>query len=149
MRPRPNIQITPNAQQHYQQQPQNAYAQQQQQQQQRLGQHESSVSLVDAELPTVNAAGRQALMQRLQERADRTVSPHAKCVALRNMFDGHAPDYDEAGIARDVRQEASRFGRVLRLVVERHSGAVFLQFDNPTSARNCRCAPFARRAMHV
>merc|ERR1712146_387981 len=54
--------------------------QQQQQQQQQAQQH---VGSIDAELPALNRAGRQALMARLQERAESKPSENASCVALR------------------------------------------------------------------
>ena len=88
-------------------------------------------------MPALNRAGRQALMARLQERAESKPSENASCVALRNMFDGNAPDFDEPGIREDVSQEARRFGRLLRCVVERHSGTVYLQFADAKSAQEC------------
>lgn len=93
---------------------------------------------LEQDLPRLNAAGKQALMAQLQRRAE-----SSRSVVLRNMFDPphlvkqQAEPFDAAAIRDDVREEASRHGRVLQCVVEASSGCVYLTFDTVEAANKC------------
>ncbi|KAI0692793.1 hypothetical protein BC835DRAFT_1416350 [Cytidiella melzeri] len=107
-------------------------------------------SLDEAGGGNLNAASRQALMQKLartdsapvyQEAVARPNIPSAmqsKSVLLKNMFDPEEetePDWDKE-LAEDCKAELDKYGRVQFLKVEKESqGEIYVKYDNVESAK--------------
>ncbi|KAI9014138.1 RNA binding motif protein 39b [Hyaloraphidium curvatum] len=98
----------------------------------------------------MNAQTRAELMQKLAARSSSDLfqpqpkpKPQSSSIRLTNMFDPEEetePNWDEE-IAEDVASEAGKYGKVVKLRVDKNSqGHVYITFDSPASAQSAIAA---------